>query len=69
MMRRIKGLNRKVFKQNLKDVLTPKSYSNMDFEAYCEEYYQRLCATGSSGYYEVPARNTVKGYTIEVRTN
>ena len=70
---RIKGLNRRIFKRNLKEVLKPEFAKLLDyddvFEEWVESYFQCVCANCRFGWFEVEGILTVSGHAEDIRTN
>lgn len=69
---RIKQLNRRIFRRNLKKVLHPaivESIAGMGLENWVEDYRQRGYASGRWGWYEVSSSEHKHGHAEEIRTN
>lgn len=69
---RIKGLNRRIFKRNLRQVLK-KEYADLlkypsTIEEWVDDYEIRYFTNGSYGEYEVNQFLTKTGYTELIRT-
>lgn len=71
MKRRIRGLNRRVFRRNLSGKLKPQAKRNLswNFEIWVEEYEDYIGETGSVGWFEVPKFYTKSGNPELIRTN
>lgn len=65
---RYRKLNRRIFKRNLKEVLKPEIYKNMDFEAFCEDYYNQATASDLWGQYELAFYETKSKHTEIIYT-
>ena len=71
MKRRIKGLNRRVFRRNLSEKLKPQSKKNLNwnFEIWVDEYETSMGETGIVGWFEISKLYTKSGNPEVVRTN
>ena len=69
-VRRIKGLNRRVFYSNLKRVLKPEYAKDLKwfFEDWVNDYQDYIDVTSNYGWYEIKAFEHIKGYTEQIRT-
>ena len=70
-MRRIKGLNRREFKKNLKQVLKPEYAQELPltFEDWVTDYERQAAASGVFGWYEVKAAEHRRGHSQQIKTN
>jgi hypothetical protein len=66
---RIKKLNRRIFKRNLKRALKPEIYKRMDFDEFCKDYEYSASINNDWGVYELEARETKSGHAELVYTN
>lgn len=72
MKNKIKGLNRRIFKRNLKKVLNGNllKYLDYNFEMFVQDYKTRLEeGTTRCGYFEVSATEHKEKRAEEIRTN
>ena len=69
---RIRGLNRRAFKRNLKKALKEPYASDIDnyycFEEWVNDYKERCDINGSFGFYELKANETKSGHVEEIST-
>lgn len=69
---RIKGLNRRVFRRNLKAILHPsikKTVEGAGLENWIDDYLEHCYASGCWGFYEVASNEHKNGYAQEIKTN
>lgn len=69
---RVQGLNRRIFRRNLKRVLKDNlkwSVEGSALETWVEDYKQRLYNTGVAGWYEIKRHEHKNGRAEEIRTN
>ena len=69
MTKRIKKLNRRIFKRNLKKELKPDIYKYMDLEEFVKDYEYSSLINGSWGSYELKAYQTKSGNAETIYTN
>lgn len=72
MKNKTKGLNRRIFKSNLKKVLNNNllKYIDFNFEMFVSEYKNRLAeGTTRCGYFETSASEHREKRAEEIRTN
>lgn len=71
MLKKIKGLNRRIFKRNLSRALKLeyKKQLSYTFENWVQDYDRKRGATGRGGWYELAAHETASGHAEEIRTN
>ena len=69
MQKRIKKLNRRIFKRNLKSALKPGIYKNMDFYEFVRDYEYSSSINGDFGIYELKAYLTKSGNAETIYTN
>ena len=68
---RVPGLNRRVFYSNLYNALKYEYAKQLPytFDAWCAEYEAFFCSTGCTGFFELSARHSKTGCTVDVYTN